>query len=413
MDTTKILYKRILIRSIILLATLLFLYFVVPAVYNAAKPVFIAFIVALITNPMVRYIDEKLPLKRKFATFIVLLFIAVIMFILIFVIIENVIVQAQQLAASIQSNWPLIVDTVNDIREDSNNLEKYIPEFAVVWVGSAIDTVLVWIETFRTNILSTTISFTTNIISGASGFFVGAITFIMALVFLLIDFPKMSNFFEGILTVKGKRNFEILKVTIFSSVGSYIKSQLILATTCFIFMSTLLGIYKQDYFLLIGIFLGIIDFIPIIGAIAIMIPWSIILFSIGLTAKGFYILTVGIAFYIVRKLLEPRVMSSQSGVHPLISLISMYIGYQVYGVLGAVFAPIVAVFFVTIYRSGILDDWILDIRDFIIAITEFLRREDTKYEKDKKKSEILNKIHNQRKRNKKIDIKSKENIEIE
>lgn len=389
-----------LVRAIILVLIVLFIKFVLPPLYNATKPIVWAFVMALIINPLVDKIDSRFKIHRRATTVIIVAIICIILAFIIFAIVQLLIDQAQQLAINIQRNWPKIVATINNIRDDSENISKYAPDFATDWLNSAIDTVLIWIETLRTNILSTSLSMTSTVISGAGGFVVKIITFIMALAFLLFDFPSMSKFFTSILTEKGRRNFEIVKVTIFSSVASYIKAQLILATTCFAFMSVMLGIHGQDYFLLIGLFLAIIDFIPIIGAIAIMIPWSLVLLLLGNTPKSTYILMVGIAFFVLRKVIEPKVMSRQSGVHPLLTLISMYIGFEMFGVWGAVFGPIIAVFVVTIYRSGIFDDWVLDIRDFIINLTEYLRRDDSRALKDRKKTEMLTAVEKKRKRKK-------------
>jgi len=51
-------------------------------------------------------------------------------------------------------------------------------------------------------------------------------------------------------------------------------------------------------------------------------------------------------------------------IHPILSVISLYAGLRLFGVKGAIFFPILMIFIVGIYRSGILDNWIYDYKLF-------------------------------------------------
>lgn len=53
-----------------------------------------------------------------------------------------------------------------------------------------------------------------------------------------------------------------------------------------------------------------------------------------------------------RQLLEHKVLGNQVGLHPLITLISMYVGLKVFGVFGLVFAPVALVIGVAFYKMG-------------------------------------------------------------
>ena len=54
---------------------------------------------------------------------------------------------------------------------------------------------------------------------------------------------------------------------------------------------------------------------------------------------------------IARQLLEPRIVSNQIGIHPIFTLIAMYAGFKLMGILGLIVGPIVLIIYKNIFES--------------------------------------------------------------
>ena len=54
---------------------------------------------------------------------------------------------------------------------------------------------------------------------------------------------------------------------------------------------------------------------------------------------------------------EPKVLGTQIGVYPLVTLIAMYVGIKLFGVIGIVVGPIVVIFVKTMQKVGIIPEW--------------------------------------------------------
>ena len=82
-----------------------------------------------------------------------------------------------------------------------------------------------------------------------------------------------------------------------------------------------------------ALFIGFVDALPILGSGTVMIPWAIISGINGDINLGIAIIVLLIIMSVVRQILEPKLVSKNIGVHPIFTLIAMYTGFKVIGIL--------------------------------------------------------------------------------
>ena len=88
---------------------------------------------------------------------------------------------------------------------------------------------------------------------------------------------------------------------------------------------------------------ALVDAFPILGTGAILVPWSILSFLQGDTLPAFGLLGLYAAAALVRSILEPRFLGKHLGLDPLVTLMALYAGYRLWGILGMILAPMLAV----------------------------------------------------------------------
>ena len=93
---------------------------------------------------------------------------------------------------------------------------------------------------------------------------------------------------------------------------------------------------------------ALVDILPVLGAGAVLVPWAIIEFILGNTALGVSLAVLQVIIAIVRQIVEPRIVGRGIGLHPVVSLMSMYVGLRVFGILGMIGAPL---FFVIVKNT--------------------------------------------------------------
>ncbi|MDF2485864.1 MAG: putative rane protein, partial [Herbinix sp.] len=136
------------------------------------------------------------------------------------------------------------------------------------------------------------------------------------------------------------------------TLGKFIRAYTAIISITFIELSIgfwILGIPNPFLF---GVLIAIVDVMPILGTGAILLPWAIISLVIGNTKVGIGMLLLYIIITAVRQTVEPRIVGQQIGLHPILTLILMYVGAQLMGVLGLLSLPIIATILVKMNEDG-------------------------------------------------------------
>ena len=186
--------------------------------------------------------------------------------------------------------------------------------------------------------------------------------FIVGAYFMTADYPnlraKLSEWVPDII----HPHMVHIKAAMGTATFGYLKAQLILSSivSAIIFIGLL--IWGQSYSLIIAIVCGIIDIIPFFGSGTVLVPWAIVEIFLGHFSKAIFLLILALVLFLFRKLAEPKVVGDQTGLSPLVSLMSIYVGMKLGGVLGMILAPILCMIVLSLYRVGFFSPTIQDFR---------------------------------------------------
>lgn len=131
---------------------------------------------------------------------------------------------------------------------------------------------------------------------------------------------------------------------------AYVKTQVILILLVSITCSLGLFLIKNPYALLFGVGIGIFDAFPVLGSGLILIPWAVISFIRGKAFAGAVLLTLYGICQFLREYLEPKLLGGKMGIRPVHSLMAVYIGYELFGILGLFLGPFGLVLIKSVWR---------------------------------------------------------------
>lgn len=183
------------------------------------------------------------------------------------------------------------------------------------------------------------------------------IVVLLAIFFMTKDNRMIREFVKAQMPEKIITQCILVQNGLKGALGGYIKTQLILM--CFTFSICLAGliILKQPYALLSAMGIAFLDALPVFGSGAILIPWAVYQLILGHYFVGVGLLTIYGTIVVVRQVTEPKVLSAQIGVYALVTLMAMYIGLRLIGVLGMILGPITMVMIRTLQTIGIIPDF--------------------------------------------------------
>lgn len=365
------LYLRLALRLLIVVAAICAIAFLTGPVIYLFGPFIFALVIAWMLNPLIRGLNRRLDTSRRFLSFIVVLLMFLSAGAVIALVVYKLFSELVDLASNWQAIWEGFQPVLEYIEELVDRLSTFLPVDASGFLDTLGETIVSWVETRLSSTADSLVtmagSLATSVASGA----VAVLVFIVAAYFITADYPrirwKARQFF-------GQSNhfIRILRDAASSALGGYLKAQLILSGAVGLIILVALVIWGQDYSLIIAIITAIIDFVPFFGSGIVLIPWAIFSFISGSTTKAIFLVILSFGLFLFRKLAEPKVVGNHTGLSPLTSLVGIYVGMRVGGVLGMIFVPILVMIVITMYRVGAFQDSVDDLKAVVLDIKGIL-----------------------------------------
>ena len=129
----------------------------------------------------------------------------------------------------------------------------------------------------------------------------------------------------------------------FSVFLKYMRSYLLLLVITFFEMMVGLLLIRAPYPLVMALVIAALDLLPVIGVGVVLIPWGVWSFAVGRTPFGIGLLVLFAFHTVFRQIIEPKIVGKNLGVHPLLTLLFIYVGYSVFGIAGLLLVPVLTV----------------------------------------------------------------------
>lgn len=370
------LYKRLLLRLLFLILLFLILFFAAPLFFSLFAPFILAFIMAAILNPLVSFLEKKLHVSRRIISFAAVLLVFSSLATLIAWFIYTLVGETISLAKNIQILLDYFTLSYEIISVRLEGLIGNLPGDTEATLTGILNSVFEWVQSASRGLADYILTNTKNITVRVGNVVLSTIMFILSAYFITVDYAHIGAYFKKFRGSGVYNQLVMLKNTSKSAFGGYLKAQLLLALIAFVIMFVALTIYGQEYSFLIAIALSFIDFLPFLGTAVILVPWAILCLIGGDLVKALFLVILSFSYFIVRRLVEPKIMSSQTGLTPLIALLSTYIGTKLAGVIGLILGPIITVVILSIIKAGVFDNTKKDIKDLFNDLAKILRREE-------------------------------------
>lgn len=322
---------------------------------NYTLPFVLALLCAMILKKPTLFIVDKFKIKNSIASLITtIIFFALIIFIFSWGI-TNITQEAIQLGKTIQlylsKNSSDIHDSFNRLQKYYNNLDPYI-----------INTVQNNFSSFINKLSTITVGITGKLVSGLIIFLTSIPYILMVILFTLLttyfftkDITSSENKILGIIPENKTDKLYYIYVEAKKMLTSYMLSYMLIIGITFIETLVVFLIFKVKYAAILSVICAIADLLPILGIGAIYIPIALIYFFIVKNyIVAFGIIISYIIISIVRQIVEPKIVSSSLGIHPVAVLAALFIGLKANGLSGVIFCIFLVVFYNILKRVDIL-----------------------------------------------------------
>ena len=346
-------YKKVIKRLLIFIFTLLSLYiaFKLSIFYI---PFLIAFIISLIIEPLIRNVMKFTNLTRKVSAIITLVIVFFIIIGLSIWGVVSLITEATNILANLNNNIENIGSRISNLIDIFNLDNIKIPEPIKGTIENTFNNLVGKGADLAQNLLTSIVNTVTYI--PKLMIYIG-IT-IIATYFVCTDKMYILDQMEHHIPRNWLNKFGIKLRKVISSLGDYLKAECVLILISFLIVLIGLMIFyffglNVKYPLVIALLIGFIDALPILGAGTVMIPWAVLTAFNGDITLAISLIVLYVVIIVLRQLIEPRIVSSHIGIHPIFTLIAMYTGFKVVGVVGMFIGPIILIILKNVFETMI------------------------------------------------------------
>lgn len=359
--------KKVIVVTVTAFVFALLLYFGVPRlgrlaiyIFGLISPFVIAYICARLINPAADRLQKHVKLSRSITVaLIIVLFVSILAAVAGFVgykIYHEV--------KSFAQNWP---ETLDMLRANWHSLVQKWNEI----YSNSPDAVKNVLDRMGENLSKQTMSFASEfrVMDGAQGIakaipgvLIWVIIFVIALFFMVAQKESVNAFISRLLGEKGRAKLVEFKRECRIYFWGYIKAQLILMLIIFVLISVILWLFGAPYSIAIAAVTALLDALPVLGSGLTLWPLAVIYFMNGNLVVGIGYIATYIAVQILRRILEPKLVSDKMGMNPILTLFSMYVGYVWWGIIGLLIGPMILMLLVSLWKMGIFNKPVKAIR---------------------------------------------------
>ena len=185
-----------------------------------------------------------------------------------------------------------------------------------------------------------TVGLVSGIATGVPNLVLSLLAMIFCTVFVVGDYERIYTFTQEYVPESIRKGISLVRTYLTDTLFVVIRSYTLIMLLTFTELSILFSVFGIQKAFLKASLIAVFDIMPILGTGGIMIPWFIISFVLGHTAQGLKLLLIYAIITVVRNYVEPKIVGTQLGLHPIITLVSMFIGLRLFGFWGLFGLPV-------------------------------------------------------------------------
>ncbi len=375
MEDQKDLHRRILVNLGVALAGILLLIFVVPPLVRFLMPLIVAWIVAMIANPIIHFLEKRIKIMRKHGSALVIILVLAALIAAFYGLAVLVASQFSSWVTELPEVYDSVTQNLQHLFQSLHQKYNMIPADVKLafdqrenvlddYIQKAIDGLLKMVN-------SGSLSKVSSLASSLMDFLVYAILTILASYFMTVEKDHFTKLLQEKTPAGVQRIWDKIRKIFIRAIGGYFKAHFQIMIVIFFITVIPFAFMGISYSGLLAVVIAIVDFLPFFGAGTVLVPWAVYRLVTGSYTYAVILFVIYVVVLVVRQLLEPKLIGDNIGMSPFETLVFMLIGYRLAGVLGLIIGIPVGMILIECYREGMFDNYIRGIKILAHDINEY------------------------------------------
>ena len=366
-------YLKILSNLFVAVGGVLFFIFLFPRLLSYFLPFVCGFVLSLIANPVVRFLEKKIKIKRKYGSALMIAAVIAAVVLACYGVVSIVLTGVESFLTYLPTMYQ---DASAELQRAADQLQlliERIPFMETVDLSGLGDSMSSYVTGLVSQVSEPTFGAIGGIAKRIPDMLFGVVMGLLATYFFIADRDRLMLFLERHLSVSFRTHMKRAWHQIGKAVGGYFKAQFKIMIIIYLIIWLGLVILDVRYAWLIGFGIAFLDMLPVFGAGAVLWPWAAVkLFSGNYVAALGMMILYAVALT-VHQLVQPKLVGDSVGMDPFAALFFMYIGYKFSGVFGMIVAIPIGMILLNLYEVGAFDTLTWCVREVVTDFNRFRR----------------------------------------
>ncbi|WP_302386170.1 sporulation integral membrane protein YtvI [uncultured Clostridium sp.] len=366
---------RMILNIVIPFLGLCLVIFLGPRLLRFFMPFVVGWILALLANPLVRFLERRVKLVRHHGSMLIIIAALAIVIGLFYGAGLLVYREMGSFLADAPEIYQSVIAEIGDALQNGRKLAEYFPQNLQPPLLAFSDNLDGLFGKLVSRAAEPTVQIAGHVAKSIPNLLVNMVIIILSSYLFLADRESIMRWLKEHLPAFVFRYIEYMKRDAKGLIGGYFLAQFRIMCVVALILAAGFLVLGVRYGVLLAFLTAILDFLPIFGTGTVLFPWAVVKLFAGEYAYATGLILLYILTQVVRQIIQPKIVGESMGLPPLMTLFLLYLGFKLRGLTGMILAVPVGLVFINFYKYGAFDSMIRNFRMLMEAIQKFRREE--------------------------------------
>ena len=366
---------RMILNIVIPLLGLCLVIFLGPRLLHFFMPFVVGWILALLANPLVRFLERRVKLVRRHGSMLIIIAALAIVIGLFYGAGLLVYRGMGSFLADAPEIYQSVIAEIENALQNGRKLAEYFPQNLQPPLLAFSDNLDGLFGKLVSRAAEPTVQIAGHVAKSIPNLLVNMVIIILSSYLFLADRESIMRWLKEHLPAFVFRYIEYMKRDAKGLIGGYFLAQFRIMCVVALILAAGFLVLGVRYGVLLAFLTAILDFLPIFGTGTVLFPWAVVKLFAGEYAYATGLILLYILTQVVRQIIQPKIVGESMGLPPLMTLFLLYLGFKLRGLTGMILAVPVGLVFINFYKYGAFDSMIRNFRMLMESIQKFRREE--------------------------------------
>lgn len=338
-------------------------------------PFVIGWLIAMVANPLVKFLERRLNLVRKHSSVIIV--VAVLAGIIggLYFLVGRVIIEIRLLVVDMPEIYEAVRLELMEALDSLNRMVARMPTGVQEWFNRTNENLGGIASSLMQKIAFPTVTVAGNVAKGIPGALVNSIVVILSSYFFIAEQDRIRDLAGRLIPSSFYSYGGLFRKDLKNLIGGYFLAQFRIMFVVAVVLAVGFLILGVRYGILLAVLIAILDFLPLFGTGTALFPWAVVKLLSGEAAFAVGLILLYVLTQVVRQIIQPKIVGDSMGLPPLLTLVFLYVGFKIRGISGMILAVPVGLVGVKLYEYGAFDPMVEQVKLLVQEINR-LRKED-------------------------------------